>query len=156
MWLMSASVDGASVLRPRRARPRHDQHRRARRVGRDHGQPGERGRADEQQLPAADAVAQRTHGDQEAAEQEAVAVHDPELLGAARVQGVGDARQGQQHHEHVDRDEQRRQASTARPIHSRRPARSLVMTSSRGLSSGSERPAALDKIRRETSGSLVA
>ena len=43
-------------------------------------------RADQEQSAAADPVAQRAHRDQKAGDEEAVDVHDPEQLGAARAQ----------------------------------------------------------------------
>ena len=103
-----------------------DQHRRRCRVGRDDRCDAEPGRPDHQQSTSTDAVAERTHRDHEAGQHEAVHVHDPELLRAAGVQRLADARQREQHDEDVYRDQQRRQRQhgEADPLAAGRPVRS--------------------------------
>ena len=75
----------------------------------------ERGRADQQQPPAADAVAQRAHRDQQAGDQEAVDVDDPEQLRAARPQVRAQRRQGEVQHRQVHRVEQAGQRDHGQP-----------------------------------------
>jgi hypothetical protein len=83
MLLIRASVEGASVARDAQRPAGDDQHQRAHRVGGGDRHGRERRAADEQEPAAADPVTQRPHGDDEAGDQEAVAVGDPQLLGPA-------------------------------------------------------------------------
>ncbi len=80
-----------------------DQHFRAARECRDDRSGGERGGADQQQAPPADAIAQRAHGDQEAGHQEAVDVDDPQQLRGRRIEIGADRRQRQVEHGQVHR-----------------------------------------------------
>ena len=88
MLRIRESVDGASVApaTPSSARV-GDQHLGAGRERGEHRGRAERRSADQQQLAAADAVAERAHGDQGAGDQEAVDVDDPQQLGAAWASG---------------------------------------------------------------------
>ena len=72
-----------------------DQHLGARRERREQRERPECGGADEQQLAAADPVAERAHRDEEARDHEAVDVDDPEQLGAARLEVLADRRDGE-------------------------------------------------------------
>jgi hypothetical protein len=77
-------------------------------AGADRGE-AEGGGAEQQQLAAADPVAERAHGDQQAGEGEGVTVEDPELLGGARLELVGDGRDGEVEDGDVHRDQEQRQ-----------------------------------------------
>ena len=87
MLRISASVDGIRVApaMPSSARAAISSLG-AVRVGGEHRGRAERGGADQQQPAAADPVAERAHRDQQAGEDEAVDVEDPQLLGGARLQ----------------------------------------------------------------------
>ncbi len=79
MLRMSESVDGASVAAGEPLqRARDDQHLGAGREGGEDRRDAEGGRADEQHPAAADAVAERAHGDQRAGDHEPVDVDDPQ------------------------------------------------------------------------------
>ncbi len=69
----------------------------------------ERRRTAQQEPPAADAVSQRAGGDEQAGDQEAVDIHDPQLLSAGGTEVRGQVWQREQHDEGVERDEKRRQ-----------------------------------------------
>ncbi|WP_345032423.1 hypothetical protein [Kutzneria kofuensis] len=73
--------------------------------GGDRGQ-AEHGGADQQQGAAADAVADVAHGDQQAGQDEAVHVDDPQLFGAGGGQGGGDGGDGEVQDGHVHGDQQ--------------------------------------------------
>jgi hypothetical protein len=66
-------------------------------------------RAHHQQAPAADAIAQAAHRDQQTRDEEPVDVDDPQQLGAAGAQVLTDARQCQVQHRQVHRIQQARQ-----------------------------------------------
>ena len=87
MVKISDRVDGASVAPaiPSRARLRMSISALVENAASSDSTPNARG-ADEQQLAAADAVAERAHRDEEARDHEAVDVDDPEQLRAARLQ----------------------------------------------------------------------
>ena len=91
-----------------------DQRLGAVRVGRDQGGGAEGGGAEQQEPAAADAVAQRAHRHQQAGQDEAVDVEDPQLLGAARLQVGADRRDREVEDGHVHRDQQQRQHQHAR------------------------------------------
>ena len=93
--------------------PHRDQHLCTVRPGRDQRSGGERRRAGEQQLAAADAVAERAHRDQEAGHQEAVDVDDPQQLRCGRFQLGADGRQRQVEHREVHRVDHARQREHA-------------------------------------------
>ncbi len=76
------------------------------RVGVEHGDGAEGGGTDEEQLLAADAVAEAAHGDQESGDDEGVDVADPEQLGAGGLQVLGEEGGGEAQHRGVDRHEQ--------------------------------------------------
>jgi hypothetical protein len=90
-------------------RARGDQHLRARRERRDDRGGAERAGADQEQPTAADPVAQRPHRDQEAGNEEAVDVDDPEQLGAARPQVGAERGNREREDREVHRVEQARQ-----------------------------------------------
>jgi hypothetical protein len=70
---------------------------------------GERGRADQQELAPADAVAERAHRDQEAGDEKAVDVDDPEQLCAGRPECGADRRQREVQDREVHRVDRARQ-----------------------------------------------
>jgi hypothetical protein len=92
-----------------------DEHLRAGRERRRHRSDPERGGADQQQFLSADPVTDGAHGDQEACDQEAVDVHDPQLLDAARCEVGGQVRNGQVQHGEIHRDEEGGQAEHGQP-----------------------------------------
>ena len=62
-----------------------------------------------------DPVPQRPHGDHEPSDQEAVAIGDPQLLDAARVQVGAQPRERQEQRRDVHRDQQRLQGEQRQP-----------------------------------------
>jgi hypothetical protein len=66
-------------------------------------------RTDDDRAPAADPVAERTHGEHRACDQVVVAVADPQQLRGARLQVAPDRGQRDVHHREVDRDQQGRE-----------------------------------------------
>ncbi len=84
--------------------------------------------AAEQELAAADAIPERAHGDEQAGDQEAVDVDDPEQLRARRrssalIRGIGEVEHGQVHR--VDERGQREHGETD-PFAPGRPRRNRV------------------------------
>ena len=96
-------------------RARHDQHLDARREGREHRADPEGGGADEEQAATADTVAERAHRDQEAGQQEAVDVRDPEQLRARGLEIGGQRGHRQIEDGQVHRVEQARQGDHSEP-----------------------------------------
>jgi SAM-dependent methyltransferase len=99
----------------------------------------EDGGADEQQLSAADPVAQDAHGDQRAGHEEPVDVDDPQRPGTGGLQVGADGRNGQVQHRQVHHTQQAGQASTASPTHSR-PASAVSRSRSRRRAPDRGRP----------------
>jgi hypothetical protein len=91
-----ASTDGvtAAPATPEQ-RTADDEHLRACGKCRRYGGDAKHDGTDEQQFLPADPVTDGAHGDQEARDQEALDIHDPQLLDAARREVGGQVRNGQ-------------------------------------------------------------
>ena len=87
------SVEGASVAPAMpEQRAADDEHLGAGAEGGEDRDGAEPGRTDQEQLAAADAVAERAHRDEPAGDHEAVDVDDPQQLGARRLEVGADGR----------------------------------------------------------------
>lgn len=75
-----------------------DEHRGAARIGGKDRCATERGGADQQQPAAADAIADRAHGNEQPGQHEAVDVKDPQLLHARRLKIPCNERKSEEEH----------------------------------------------------------
>lgn len=92
-----------------------DQHTSAPRERREHGRDTEHRRADEQQPPATDAIAEGAGSDQRAGDEKPIDVDDPEQLRAARPEIFTQLRHRQMQHREIHRVQQAGQRDDGEP-----------------------------------------
>ena len=134
MLRISDSVDGASVApaTPSSARAAISISALVESAANTRGE-AERAGADQEQAAAADPVAQRPHRDQQPGDQEAVDVHDPQQLRAARLQVLAQRRQREVEHGQIHRVDQarKRDHGEADPLAAPGPGRTVYRHASR-------------------------